>query len=426
MRILIRNGYVLDPGSGRAERTGVLTENDKIIMVGKDIPEEADRIIDASGCYVMPGFIDLHVHLRDPGLTYKETLATGGRAAAKGGVTTICAMPNTRPVIDTALKVSSVMERAKKESPVHVIQLGSITREQLGEELSDIAGMAKAGCKAISEDGKSVRNAALYAKAMRIAKDNNLAVFAHCEDKDLAADGVMHAGKKALELGFAGIPYAAEDVITARDILLCMDTGVRLHLCHCSTKRSVEMAAAAKKAGYPVTAEACPHHFTLTTGDIPGDYGDFKMNPPIREKEDAEAIKEGLRTGTIDAIATDHAPHADYEKECSMKDAAFGIVGLETMAALTYTELVVPGIISPIKMAELTSYNPAKILGLSDRGMIMPGKMADIVVFNPDKEYDIDKDKFLSKGRNTPFNGRRVRGLVQYTIAGGTVVHEDS
>lgn len=424
MTILIKEGHVLDPETKRDEICDVLIDGDRITRVGSGIETEAERVINAKGCYVMPGFIDLHVHFRDPGLEYKETLTTGGRAAVKGGVTTVCAMPNTKPVIDNGVKVKEVMERAKRESLTNVIQLGAVTVGQEGKELADIRGMAKNGCHAISEDGKSVMNASLYRKGMNMAKEEGLAVFAHCEDITMVEGGVMNADKKAEKLGLKGITNAVEDVIVARDILLAKETGVRLHLCHCSTKDSIKMLGLAKEEGLDVTGEVCPHHFILSTDDITKDDGNYKMNPPLRSKEDVEAIKEGLRNGTVDVIATDHAPHAEAEKNRSMKLAAFGIVGLETSAALTYTELVETGIITPMQMAEKMSWNPAKILGLHDRGSVSEGKIADVVIFDPEKEYTIDKDTFLSKGKNTPFHGRKVKGEVVCTIAGGRIVYE--
>lgn len=424
MTILIKEGHVLDPETKRDEICDVLIDGDRITRVGSGIETEAERVINAKGCYVMPGFIDLHVHFRDPGLEYKETLTTGGRAAVKGGVTTVCAMPNTKPVIDNGVKVKEVMERAKRESLTNVIQLGAVTVGQEGKELADIRGMAKNGCHAISEDGKSVMNASLYRKGMNLAKEEGLAVFAHCEDITMVESGVMNADKKAEKLGLKGITNAVEDVIVARDILLAKETGVRLHLCHCSTKDSIKMLGLAKEEGLDVTGEVCPHHFILSTDDITKDDGNYKMNPPLRSKEDVEAIKEGLRNGTVDVIATDHAPHAEAEKNRSMKLAAFGIVGLETSAALTYTELVETGIITPMQMAEKMSWNPAKILGLHDRGSVSEGKIADVVIFDPEKEYTIDKNTFLSKGKNTPFHGRKVKGEVVCTIAGGRIVYE--
>lgn len=424
MKILIQNGYVLDPESRSEGTYDVLIEGERIIKVAERIEVAADKVIDATGCYVMPGFIDLHVHLRDPGLEYKETLKTGGMAGARGGVTTLCAMPNTKPVVDNGEKVQDVHQRAEADSPVHVIQIGAITVGQQGEVLADIEGMAKAGCHAISEDGKSVMNASLYRKAMKLAKENGISIFAHCEDITMVESGVMHADEKAQQLGLKGITNAVEDVIVARDILLAKETGVRLHLCHCSTEDSVKLVEAAKKEGLPVTAEVCPHHFAMTTDDITDDDGNFKMNPPLRGKADVEALKAGLKADIMDVIATDHAPHAAEEKNCSMTKAAFGIVGLETMASLTYTELVEPGILTLMQMAEKTSYNPAKILGLTEKGAIAEGKIADIVIFDPNVEYVIDKNTFFSKGKNTPFHGRKVKGDVRYTLVDGNVVYE--
>ncbi|MBU3874595.1 dihydroorotase [Faecalicatena sp. AGMB00832] len=423
MRLLIQNGHVLDPLTGLDDISDVLVDGTKIVKVAKEIQDAADETIDASGCYVMPGLIDLHVHLRDPGLTHKETLETGGRAAARGGVTTVCAMPNTKPITDTKEMVEELHKRAAEESPIHVIQLGAVTKGEKGEELADIEGMAKAGCHAISEDGKSVMNAALYRKGMKLAKECGISVFAHCEDINMVEGGVMNAGAKAEALGVKGITNSVEDVIVARDILLAKETGVRLHLCHCSTADSVKMIDAAKKAGLLVTGEVCPHHFILSDEDIKENDGQFKMNPPLRSKEDVEALREGLKNGIMDVISTDHAPHAEEEKNLPMEKASFGIVGLETSACLTYTELVEKGVLTPMQMAEKMSYNPARILGLSDKGSVSEGMTADLMVFDPAAEYRIDKNTFLSKGKNTPFDGYPVKGEVRYTIVDGRIVY---
>lgn len=424
MTVLIKNGHVVDPLTKKDGVYDVLVEGKKIQKIAEKIDEKADRVIDARGTYVLPGFIDLHVHLRDPGLEYKETLETGGRAAVHGGVTTICAMPNTKPVIDSREKVEAVHERAVKESPVHVIQLGAVTCGQEGKELADIAGMAAAGCHAISEDGKSVMNASLYRKGMKEAKKAGISVFAHCEDITMVEGGVMNADENAKRLGLKGITNSVEDVIVARDILLAKETGVRLHLCHCSTKDSVTMVEMAKKEGLPVTAEVCPHHFILTSDDIKEDDGNFKMNPPLRSREDVEALRMGLKNGIMDVISTDHAPHSEEEKNRSIEKASFGIVGLETSAALTYTELVKTGVLSIMDMAEKMSYNPAQILGLTEKGAVAEGKIADLVIFDPDANYKIDKNTFFSKGKNTPFDGREVYGRVEYTLTDGEIVYE--
>lgn len=426
MKILIQNGHVLDPLTKKDGIYDVLVVDDRIAKVEEHVEAEADKVINAKGCYVMPGFIDLHVHFRDPGLTYKEDLESGGKAAARGGVTTVCAMPNTKPVIDTKEKVEDVHRRAKEVCPIHVIQLGAVTIGQRGEELADIAGMAEAGCYAISEDGKSVMNASLYRKGMKLATEHHLAVFAHCEDITMVEGGVMNADAKAESLGLKGISNAVEDVIVARDILIAKETGTQLHLCHCSTADSVKMVEEAKKEGLPVTAEVCPHHFILSSDDITEDNGRFKMNPPLRSKADVEALKEGLKNDIMDVIATDHAPHGEDEKNKSMKNSAFGIVGIETSAALTYTALVDKGILTPMQMAEKMSYNPAKVLGIDgEKGSVSEGKIADLVIFDPKREYKIDKNTFFSKGKNTPFDGYPVKGDVKYTFVDGNIVYEN-
>lgn len=423
MIILIKNGRILDPATKTDKTADLLIEEGKIKKIGEKIKAVADEVIDASGCFVMPGFVDLHVHLRDPGFEYKETVETGSKAAARGGFTTILAMPNTKPVVDNGDVVRYVLNKAADVGLTNVQQAGAITKGQHGEALSEIEEMVEAGILALSEDGKTVMNAGLYREAMMLAVKYDIPVLAHCEDKSLAGDGVMNEDAQARRLGLPGITNAAEDVIVARDILLAKETGARLHLCHCSTKDSVAMLRQAKAQGLSVTGEVCPHHFTLTSADIKRDDANYKMNPPLRTREDVDALIAGLKDGTIDAIATDHAPHSFDEKDTSMKKAPFGIVGLETAAALTMTELVEPGHLTPLEMAERMSYRPAQILGI-DRGSLAPGKTADVVIFNPKEEYHIDADKFASKARNTPFTGRKVKGCVKVTILAGKVVYE--
>lgn len=427
MKILIKKGHVIDPDTKKDGIFDILIEDNIIGQVGKDLSKEKeikpDQVIDASGCLVMPGFIDLHVHLRDPGFTYKEDIASGGEAAVRGGFTTICAMPNTKPVADHKEVIQYVMNKAKDVSPANVLQIGAVTEKQQGEKLADIRGMVQAGAPAISEDGKSVMNAQLYKRAMKIAAEEGVPVFAHCEDINMVNHGVMNAGPKAEELGLPGISNAVEDVIIARDILIAKETGARLHLCHCSTEDSVKMVAEAKKAGLPVTAEVCPHHFTLSSEDIADEDGNYKMNPPLRSPQDVEALKAGLAADIMDVIATDHAPHAAKEKQQTMLSAPFGIVGLETAAALTITELVGPGILTPMQMAEKMSYNPAQILGI-DKGSLKEGKIADLVVLDPDEEYIIDVNEFASKGKNTPFDQKKVKGRVKYTFVDGNLVYK--
>lgn len=439
MTLLIKNGHVINPATKTDEILDIFVENGKVVKMQKGVETNADRVIDAAGCYVMPGFIDMHVHLRDPGQEEKETIETGCNAAAHGGFTTILAMPNTKPVVDNADVVRYVRNKAKTTGVVNVLQVGAVTKGQNGKKLADIRGMYEAGIPAISEDGKSVMNSELYREAMEIAAELGIPVLAHCEDINLVNGGVINADAHARELGLKGITNSVEDIIAARDIMLSRDTGASLHLCHCSTRDSVKMVEHAKMEHIKVTAEVCPHHFTLTSDDvhkiepsidlekkvaIEADADtNYKMNPPLRTKEDVQMLKEGLRDDIMDVIATDHAPHTFEEKNTTMKKAPFGIVGLETAASLTYTELVMQGYLTPMQMAEKMSYNPAKIIGL-DKGDIQPGKTADIVIFDPDKTYIIDKNKFASKGRNTPFDGRKVTGRVKATVVDGNVVYE--
>lgn len=425
MRLLIKNGRVIDPGSKQDEVMDLLIEGGKIVEKKVRIEDNAKELvtIDAKGCFVMPGFIDLHVHLREPGFEQKETIASGANAAARGGFTTICAMPNTKPVIDSADKVKFVLNKAKQVAPVNVCQVGAITVSQLGEKLADIEEMANAGAIAISEDGKSVMNVKLYEEAMKLAKKCDIPVMAHCEDKNLVGAGVLNKGEKATQLQVEGISNLVEDVIIARDIMIAKETNAKLHLCHCSTKDSVTLVEEAKKKGLQVTAEVCPHHFALTEDDIINGDTNYKMNPPLRTKEDVEALKLGLKNDIMDVIATDHAPHHESEKAKSLKEAPFGIVGLETAVGLTITELVDKGYLTPMQMAEKLSYNPAKIIGL-DKGTLEIGKVADVVIINPDMEYTVDVKDFASMGKNTPFAGMKLKGQVMATIVNGEVVYQ--
>lgn len=423
MGLLIKGGRVIDPDTKLDRIADILIEDGIIQKVGKIEKGQDDRVLDAAGCYVMPGLIDLHVHFRDPGQEQKEDITSGGRAAAKGGFTTVMAMPNTHPVIDTPSRVNYVHHKAEELCPIRVLQAGTITKGQKGEELADIEGMIKAGIPAISEDGKSVMNSHLYWEAMKIAQAHGIPVMAHCEDGPMVGKGCMNKDEKAEELNLPGISNVVEDIIVARDIFLSQDTGAHLHLCHCSTKQSMWMLKRAKQDGLHVTGEVCPHHFTLCSEDIPGDNPNYKMNPPLRRREDKEAILKAIREGVVDVISTDHAPHTAQEKSGSMRDAPFGIVGLETSVALTITELVEPGIITPMRMAEMMSWRPAQIIHL-DRGSLREGKVADVVVIDPKEEYIIDARTFASKGRNTPFQGRKVRGQVKTTIYNGEIVYQ--
>lgn len=423
MTLLIKNGRVIDPAAKLDAVADILVQDGKISKVMPDIQESADRQIEAGGCYVMPGLIDLHVHLRDPGFEHKETVATGAAAAARGGFTTIVAMPNTKPVVDNEDVVNYVHNKAKSVTKVHVLQAGAITKKMEGQQLADIEKMVQAGSPAISEDGKSVMNAYLLQEAMKLAKRLDIPVLSHCEDKNLVNGGVVNADENARKRELPGITNSVENVIAIRDVQLAGETGAKLHLCHCSTKESVDIVKLAKNKGARVSAEVCPHHFTLTSDDmVPGDTN-YKMNPPLRTKEDVEALRQGLKDDIIDVIATDHAPHTKDDKNDSMLRAPFGIIGLETAAALTYTELVLGGYLTPMQMADKMSYQPARVLGI-DKGSLQPGKTADIVIFDPQKTWRIDASKFASKSRNTPFQGREVTGAVRATIADGEVIYE--
>lgn len=430
MNLWIKNGHLLDPANNRNEICDIYIKDGKVADIGSlssdtdaKVLEQDAVVIDATGKYVMPGFLDLHVHLREPGFEYKETIKTGTEAMAKGGFTGVCPMPNTKPATDSPEMIRKVLNIAEKDSPIHVYPVGAVTKGQLGEEMTDIAGMVAAGAKAISEDGKSVMNAELYRKAMKEAAKAGIPVMAHCEDKNMVGKGAMNAGKKAEELGIPGITNAVEDVIVARDILLAKETGAKLHLCHCSTEDSVKMIRAAKQDGVAVSGEVCPHHFAMTEEEIPEDDANYKMNPPLRSQKDVDALCQGLSEGVMEAISTDHAPHGEEEKKKSIAEAPFGIVGSETAYALAVTHLVKKGYLTPMQLVERMSTAPHRILGVPG-GNLAIGMPADITIADMDCEYSIDKDTFISKGKNTPFHGHTVNGRVYYTIVGGNIVYE--
>ena len=364
MTILIKNGRLINPSENLDKVMDIFVEDGIIKEKAESIEKQADTVIDAAGCYVMPGLIDLHVHFRDPGLTYKEDIETGSKAAAKGGFTTVCCMPNTKPVVDNVETVKYIIEKGEKTGLTNVLPVGAVTKNMAGVEITDVEELKKAGICAISEDGKSVMNSGVYRKAMKNAAKANVPVLAHCEDINLVEGGVINLGDKSSELGVKGISNAVEDVIAMRDIMLAKETGATLHLCHCSTKDSVEMVKRAKEEGIKVTAEVCPHHFSMCSDDITSNDGNFKMNPPLRAREDMEALIKGLQDDIMDVISTDHAPHSAEEKAKDLEHAPFGIVGLETSVALTVTNLVKKGYLTPMQMAAKMSYNPAKVLGI--------------------------------------------------------------
>ncbi len=419
-RLIVRGGRVIDPAAGFDAPADVWIEDGKIVGVGADLDAAGAGEFDARGCIVAPGFIDMHVHLREPGFEHAETIETGARAAAAGGFTSICPMPNTAPVNDNATVTRYIVEQAERMARVNVFPIGAITKGSQGEELASIGSMRNAGAVAISDDGRPVMNARLMRRAMETAASLGLPVIDHCEDLHLSAGGDMHEGIESVRLGLRGIPSASEDVMVARDILLAELTGARFHVAHISARRSVEMVKFAKSRGLAVTCEATPHHFALTdAGMIPYD-SNFKMKPPLRTAGDTEALVEGLASGTVDAIATDHAPHAGSEKMQEFEQCPFGILGLETAVGLALETLVHSGRIGLARMVELFTSGPARVLGL-DRGTLRPGSAADVTIFDTERRWTYDVNRSFSKSRNSPFHGHRFRGGPVASIVNGQI-----
>lgn len=420
MKMLIKGGTVVFKDG--VKKADVLIENGKISEIGENLKADC-AAIDASGKHVLPGLIDMHVHLREPGFEGKEDIESGSRAAVKGGFTQVCCMPNTDPVCDNAVVVSYIKNRRKEVNLCKINPVGAITRGELGAEMSDIGKMKKAGVVALSDDGKSVMNSLVMRLAMEYASGFGLKCLCHCEDANLVDGGVVNEGYNSTLTGLKGIPRAAEDVMIARDIALAESLDVPVHICHVSTYSGVDIIRSAKKRGVKVTAETCPHYFILTDDIITSFDANAKVNPPIREERDRKAIIEGLKDGAIDCIVTDHAPHSLKDKRVEFNLAAFGISGIETSLALSYTYLVKTGILSLPALMEKMSYNPAKVLNL-EGGEIKEGAPADITVADFNEKYVIDGDKFLSKGKNTPFNGFEVYGKACYTIVDGEIKYK--
>jgi dihydroorotase len=439
--LLIRNGRVLDPGQ-RVDLTGdVLVRDGRVAAIGGGLPSEGAEAIDARGLVVAPGFVDLHAHLRDPGFEYKETIATGTQAAARGGFTTVCCMPNTDPPIDTRATVEYVLRTAAASAAVRVLPIGCVSRDRAGRDLAELADLADAGCVAFSDDGAPVADGALLRRALEYARISGLPVIDHCEDPAISSQGVMHEGWVSTRLGLRGQPAAAEESFVARDIAVAAQTGAPVHIAHISTRAGVELVRAAKERGLPVTAEVTPHHLTLThhavafAGDGDGHSAEpvegllydtnAKVNPPLRSRDDVAACIEGLRGGVIDAIATDHAPHADYEKRCEFDHADFGISGLETAFGLCMT-LVEAGALDLATLIERLTAGPVRALGLertmAGLGSLAEGAPGDVVLLDPEAEWTVEPERFASKGRNTPLAGRTLRGRVVATIAEGRIV----
>ncbi len=417
-KLLIKGGQVVFADEVKA--ADILLENGKIAKIGKNLKADGAEVVDAAGLTVFPGLIDMHVHLREPGFEYKEDIASGSAAAVAGGFTQVCCMPNTDPVCDNAAVVGYIAARAKEVGLCKVRPIGAITRGEKGETLSEMGKMKDAGAVAVSDDGKPVANARMMRLAMEYASDFGLICLSHCEDKDLVDGGVVNEGYNSTLAGLKGIPRAAEEIMIAREIILAETLHKRAHICHVSTKGGVQLLREAKARGVQITAETCPHYFTLTDDVVTSFDANTKVNPPIREAEDVAAIKEGLRDGTLDCIVTDHAPHHVDEKNVEYNLAAFGISGIETSFSLSYTYLVKGGVLSLPELADRMSAAPARILHL-EGGKIAEGEAADLMLADLNAEYVIDGKKFVSKGKNTPFGGMKVSGKVVCTIVDGDV-----
>jgi dihydroorotase len=432
--LLIRNGRILDPGRGIDMMGDVLVRDGRIAATGPALPADGAEVIDASGLVAAPGFVDIHTHLRDPGFEYKETIATGTLAAARGGFTTVCCMPNTQPAIDSAATVEYVLRTAAATGTVRVLPIGCVTRERAGRELAELANLAAAGCVAFSDDGSPVADGQIMRRALEYARIDGLVIIDHCEDPEIAGGGVMHEGWVSTRLGLRGQPAAAEESFVARDIALAAQTGAPVHIAHVSTRAAVELIRGAKERGLPVTAEVTPHHLTLThhavafgangaEGLVYETYA--KVNPPLRSQDDVVACIEALRDGVIDCIATDHAPHAEYEKACEFDRAAFGISGLETAFGLCMT-LVASGALDLATLIERLTAGPVRALGLERAvpglGSLAEGAPGDVVLLDPDAEWTVEPERFASKGKNTPLAGKTLRGKIAATVYGGRVV----
>ena len=420
-QLLIKNGRVIDPASAADTLADLLIRDGAIAAVGPGLDAPGAEIFDASGLIVAPGFIDMHVHLREPGIEHAETIETGARAAAAGGFTSICCMPNTLPVNDNATVTSYIIERARKFAVTNVFPIGAITKNSAGEELSAIGSMKAAGIVAISDDGRPVMNARVMRRAMEFARSFDLPVIDHCEDLNLSAGGDMHEGHESVRLGLRGIPSSSEDVMVARDILLAEATGARFHVAHISTRNATAMVAYAKQQGLPVTCEATPHHFSLHDAQMPPYDSNFKMKPPLRTACDAGAVVDGIVAGTVDAIATDHAPHPGSEKMQEFERCPFGIIGLETALGLALEQLVHTGKITLARLVALFTTGPARALHL-DRGTLRVGASADVTIFSTDLDWTFDVNQSFSKSRNSPFDGHAFRGGAMATIVDGAVV----
>ncbi|OGX38980.1 MAG: dihydroorotase [Omnitrophica WOR_2 bacterium RIFCSPHIGHO2_02_FULL_68_15] len=416
--LLIKGGRIVDPANGVDATGDLLIEGDRIVKVGGTIAANGAEVVKADGQIVFPGFVDLHVHLRSPGREEKETVATGTRAAAKGGFTTICAMANTDPPADNRTVVEYLLAEARRSAAVTVLPIGAVTKGLAGESLAEIGELKAAGVVALSDDGHSIMNAQLMRRALEYAKMFELPIISHAEDTTLSAGGLMHEGLASIKQGVQGIPSSAEAVMVARDILLAEHAGARLHIAHASAKETIDLLRAAKQRGVAVTAEATPHHLALTDEALRQYESNCKMNPPLRAAADQAALHAALRDGTIDCVATDHAPHTQAEKEVEMDTAPFGVIGLETALGVLMTVLVKPGGLTLTQLAAAMSWRPAQVIRIP-RGTLSPGAAADVTLVDPGKTWTVTVDAFESKSSNSPFIGRTLHGAVTEVFLGG-------
>ena len=423
MKLLIRQGRFIDPVGGIGGVMDILLEDGRVAVIGSNIDPDGAEIIEAQNLIVSSGLVDMHVHLRDPGYTHKETIETGRAAAAAGGFTAVACMPNTRPVCDDADVVAYILDKAKTPG-TRVLPIGALTLNEDGEKLTDPAKLRDAGAVALSDDGMPVQNANVMRDGLMKASRQHLTVLSHCEDKDMVKNYAVNEGQVSRALGIHGRPAIAEELMVMRDAMLAEETGAAVHICHVSTAKSAAIIRNYKHKGVPITCETCPQYFTLTEEEVQKQGTMARVNPPLRTKADVEGIIAALRDGTIDAIATDHAPHSVEEKARGLTEAPSGMVGLETSLALALTGLYHTGLLSLNRMLALMSASPAALLGL-DKGTLVPGRDADLVLFDPNQEWVIDKEQFVSKGRNTPFHGRTVRGKVKYTISRGNIIYQE-
>lgn len=422
MKLLVKGGRILDPASGIDRVADILLENGQVSAIDENITLDC-RTINASGLVVTPGLVDLHVHLREPGFESKETIATGCAAAAKGGVTTLVAMPNTRPVTDCPEVVRLVQQKGASTG-VHVLPAGAVTVGQKGQELTDFDALRVAGVPALSDDGVPIQNLALLRRAMQQARLLGLPILDHCEDRDMVCNYAVNEGEVSQHLGLPGRPAIAEELQVMRDVMLAQETGARVHICHISTAGTVDIIRRAKAQGIPVTCETCPQYFTLTQDEVLRQGTMARVNPPLRTQKDVDAILAGLADGTIDAIVTDHAPHCTWEKDKPLEEAPSGMVGLETSLALSLTALYHTGRLPLSRVVALMSTSPASLLRLP-KGRIQPGDDGDLVIFDPDQSWTVDRDAFVSMGRNTPFHGHQLQGKVKYTVSMGQIIYQE-